>query len=359
MKYNPFIKGNYPVGVCTLELSGKANNYTTEIWYPAADDYRGVEAIDTFKFVDELPAVTQEAVRDAKPAEGKRPLVMYWHGGYGHRRELAAMCVFLASHGLAVAAADFPGDHVTHTFGSDPLVAKQPIDESAKIRPVQAAEIVELLASSSDDLITSVVGASKVGSFGMSMGGYTTLAVNSHSTRMKASVPICPMTGARSMIAAIKRMDGLLRTDDWKSDVSTFVLTGSRDCFVIADDVRELFERIAEPKRLAILNGAGHIHWTDNAELIHETMRARYAGGQHPDPELDGPKLAELMRPFSELCPADHARDTMRAIALAHFEANLKGSRDASAFLGGDLRGAFDERGIDLEVGDLYETAVA
>jgi hypothetical protein len=49
----------------------------------------------------------------------------------------------------------------------------------------------------------------------------------------------------------------------------------------------------------------------------------------------------------------------MRAIALAHFEANLKGSRDASAFLGDDLRGAFDERGIDLEVGDLYETAVA
>lgn len=245
MSYNPFIIGEFPVGVRTIELVGSGNNYTTEIWYPAADEYRGVEAIDRFKFVDEYPEVTQEATRDATPSGGKRPLVMYWHGGYGHRRELSAMCVFLASHGFAVAAPDFPGDHVSHTFGLDPLIAKQPIDESAKARPVQAAEVIELLAASDEDFIASVVDASKVGSFGMSMGGYTALAVNSESPRMKASVPICPMTGTRSMVAGIKRLSGLLRTDDWKSNVSTFVLTGSHDSFVIVDDVRELFERIA------------------------------------------------------------------------------------------------------------------
>ncbi len=108
MTYNPFINGESPVGVRTIELIGKDNNYTAEVWYPAADEYRGREAIDRFKFVDEYPEVTQEATRDAKPAEGKRPLVMYWHGGYGHRREMAAMCVFLASHGFVVSAPDFP-----------------------------------------------------------------------------------------------------------------------------------------------------------------------------------------------------------------------------------------------------------
>jgi dienelactone hydrolase len=357
---NPFIKGNYPVGVRTIELAGEANNYTTEVWYPAADEYRGKEAIDTFKYVDELPPATQEASRDAKPADGRRPLVMYWHGGYGHRREAAANCVFLASHGFIVAAADFPGDHVTHTFGSDPLLAKQTVDESAKARPRQAAEIVELVIGSDNNLLSSVIDpAAGVGSFGMSMGGFTTLAVNSTSDRMKASLAICPMTGTRGMIPGIKRLNGILRTDDWKSAVSTIVLTGSEDCFVILDDVRELHTRISEPKRLVVLNGAGHIHWADNAELIHETMRARYASGEFPDPEIDGPKLARLMRPFSELCPASHATDSQRSIAAALFEAELKQNIEARAFLENDLAGTFAKRGVDLEVTAKVESAGA
>lgn len=352
MSYNPFIKGKYSVGVRTVELEGKDNDYTAEIWYPAAGRFSETEEIDRFKFADELPEVFQEAVRDAEPADGKRKLVMYWHGGYGHRRELAAVCVMLASHGFAVAAADFPGDHVTHVYGADPLVKQKPIDESVKVRPAQAAEVIELIAASNNPLLSSIVDASEVGSFGMSMGGYTTLMVNGESSRMKASVAICPMSGTRGMIAAIKRMGSTLRTDNWKSDVSTFLLTGSEDCFVIVDDVRDLFERLTGAKQLAVLNGAGHIHWADNAEQIHETMRLRYLSGEHPDPELDGPALGTAMRPFSELCPADHATQVMRSIVLAHFEANLNGSGDAKAFLANDLTGTFAVRGIDVEVSE-------
>lgn len=351
MTYNPFIKGNYQVGVRTIELTGTNNNYTTEIWYPAADEYRGVEALDTFKYVDELPAATQEAVRDAKITAGKFPLLTYWHGGYGHRREAAANCIFLASHGFVVAAADFPGDHVAHTFGSDAALRNVPVDESAKARPTQAAEIVELLLTADDETLRSVVDVSAgVGSLGMSLGGFTTLALNSTSDRMKASFAICPMTGTRTMIHGIKRLTGLLRTDDWKSDVSTFFVTGSEDCFVILDDVRDLYARIREPKRMAVLNGAGHIHWADNAEFIHETMRSRYLSGEFPDPEIDGSKLGKAMRPFSELCPASHATDTQRSLSLAHFEATLKRSDAARGFLDNDLDGGFAERGIDLDV---------
>lgn len=360
MSYNPFIKGNSPVGVRTIELAGRDDSYTTEIWYPAADKYRDVETLDTFKFVDELPAATQEAVRNADTAPGKLPLVMYWHGGYGHRREAAANCVFLASHGFVVASADFPGDHVTHTFGDDPLVAKKSVDESAIARPAQAAEIVGLLTSTDDEFLRSVIDPDAgVGSFGMSMGGFTSLAVNSASDRMKATLAVCPMTGTRTMIPAIKRLNGILRTDDWKSDVSTVVLTGSEDCFVILDDVRDLYARIGEPKRFVLLNGAGHIHWADNAELIHETMRTRYASGEFPDPEIDGPKLAAMMRPFSELCPAAYATDTQRSLAVALFDAELKGSEDARAYLENDLVGTFAARGIDVEVGEKQDAAGA
>jgi dienelactone hydrolase len=358
MTYNPFIKGNYPVGVRTIELTGIDDNYTTEVWYPAAEEYRGVDTIDTFKFVDELPAATQEATRDAQPAEGKRPLVMYWHGGYGHRREMAAMCIFLASHGFIVASPDFPGDHVTHLYGEKPIVKEKPVDDSAKARPSQAARVVEKLVTTDDEFLSSII-AGGVGSFGMSMGGFTTLAVNSESERFKASVAICPMCGTRGTIAAIKRLANVLRTDNWKSNASTFPLPRSADAFVIADDVRELYTRITGPKRLAVLNGAGHMHWVDNAELIHETMRARYASGEFPDPELDAPKLAEAMRPFSELCPADHAIDTERAITLSHFEAELKGNPEARAFLEGDLASKFAERRIDLEIDGRASVKVA
>jgi dienelactone hydrolase len=349
--YNPFIIGDHPVGVRTIVLAGNENNYTTEVWYPAADEYRGVEAVDRFKYVDELPAATQEAIRGAKPRDDKRSLVIYWHGGYGHRREMAAMCILLASRGFVVASPDFPGDNVRDTFGPDPELAKRSIDDSAAARPAQAAEIVELLLNdeSASQIIDEPAG---VGCFGMSMGGFTTLAVNSESARIKACLAICPMTGTRSMVPGVVRLSHLLRTDDWKSTPSTFVLTGSEDCFVIADDVRDLFKRIDHPKRLAVLKGAGHIHWVDNAEFVHETMRARYASGEFPDPDLDTAKLAKLMRPFSELCPASHAADSMRAIAVAQFEANLKEDDDARVFLGRNLATTFATRGIDLEVSE-------
>ena len=354
MSYNPFIKGECPVAVRTIELAGKNNErlFTIEIWYPAADTYRGQEAIDRFKFVAEMPEASQEAIRDAEPAVGKRPLVMYWHGAYGHRRELAAMCVFLASHGFVVASPDFPGDHITHVFGSDPAIKQKPADDSAKARPRQAAEIIERIVMSSDPFLSSVVDGTRVGSFGLSLGGFTTLAVNSESARLKASVAIAPSSGTRSPIAGMERISRLLRVDNWKSDVSTFVLTGELDSFVILEDVRELFARIRGEKRFAVLNRAGHLHWADNAELIHESLRHRYASGEFPDPELDGPAMAVAMLPFAELCPAQHGQDTMHAITLPHFDTTLNDRAEAQAFLADDLAETFAQREIDVEVSE-------
>jgi dienelactone hydrolase len=354
--YDPFVKGEFPVGVRTETLYGSGQIYSVELWYPAADQYRGTDAIDTFKFVDELPAATQEAVRNAAPARGKRPVIMYWHGGYGHRRELASMCIFLASHGFVVAGPDFPGDHITHMYGDNPAIRNAPVDASAEARPRQAAEVIELLASGSNDLLASMVDGRTFGSFGLSLGGFTTLAVNSASERIKASFPIAPACGSRSPLPQMMRIARLLRLEDWKSPAFTFVLTGDADALVIADDVRELFEALPHPKRLAVLKGAGHLHWGDNAELMHETLRSRYLSGEFPDPEIDGPAVGRAFRPFSELCPAQHAIDVMRAIGCAHFDACLKASDEAHAFLV-DLAGTFERRGIHLELTERQDLA--
>lgn len=362
MQYNPFEKGEHPVGVRTIELAGRSDTYTTEIWYPATPGYCGVEALDTFKFVDELPAATQAAVRGARPAKGKRPLVMYWHGGYGHRREMAAMCVFLASHGFVVAAPDIPGDHVRLMYGADPEMAKTPVDASARARPGQAAEVIELLVTGQDAFAGEIIDSDNVGSFGQSLGGFTTLAVNTVSRRVKASLAIAPAWGKRSRLPHIARIGAMLRLEEWKSPAATFVLTGEVDAFVDLDDVRDLFKILPGPKRMGILRGAGHCHWTDNAELIHETLRARYASDEFPDPELDGPTLAIAMRPFSELCPAEHGIDVLRSVTLAHFQAHLtpgEDAMDAMNFLDDDLAAAYSARGMRFELDNKQMTAGA
>ena len=353
MTFNPLVKGPFPVGVRTRNVEASASeSYTTEIWYPASDRYANVVARDSFKFVDELPEATQDATRDAEPGDGRRSLIMYWHGGYGHRREMAELCVFFASHGFVVAAPDFPGDHISYMYGDNPEIKTRPVDASAEARGRQAADVIESLASGTDEFTAGIVDGENIGSFGLSLGGFTALAANTASRKIKASFPVAPAWGTRSPLPQMVRLSRFLRLEEWKSPASTFVLTGGADALVIVDDVRELHELLPGPKRLAILKAAGHLHWGDNAELVHETLRHRYLSGDFPDPEIDGPAIGRAFRPFSELCPAQHAIDVMRSIGLAHFEANLNNNDEACTFLA-DLAGTLARRGIDLELDAL------
>jgi hypothetical protein len=161
------------------------------------------------------------------------------------------------------------------------------------------------------------------------------------------------MYGTRSLSPQVRRLDGLLRTDDWARPVSTFVLTGELDPLVIAQDVRLLYENLRTPKHLAVLARGGHLHFADGAEAIHEGFRRGYLSGAFSDPELqgsDGVRLGEAMRPFSELCTEELAGDTARALCLAHMDTHLQDDVQARSFLHGDLAKTFAARGIDLNV---------
>jgi dienelactone hydrolase len=234
-------------------------------------------------------------------------------------------------------------------YGDDAEVKRIPIDKSAEARGRQAAEVVECLASGADEFVARIADGENVGSFGMSLGGFTALAVNTVSRRVRATFPIAPGWGTRSPVPQLVRFTKFLRLDEWKSPASTFVLTGSADALVNVEDVRELYTRLPEPKWLAILKGAGHLHWGDNAEFMHETLRHRYLSGDFPDPEIDAPAIGRAFRPFSELCPAWHAVDTLRSIGVAHFSANLCRSETARALLA-DLDEMLRQRGIELDI---------
>jgi predicted dienelactone hydrolase len=223
MSYDPFTRGRYPVGVCTIEFRDgalSARPVPVELWYPATDAHRGQDRNDAtrdrFTFAPGLPTFTQNAVRDATPIAGVFPTFLYFHGGYGHRRESTGICTHMASHGYLVAAFDFPGDNYRDLLpdaDGSAAVAKSSIDESARRRPAQASAFINRL------LTVDLPGGPRVnpdaiGTGGISMGGFTSLAINSVDRRPKASFPMCPMFGTRSLSPQVRRLRARTFLDD-------------------------------------------------------------------------------------------------------------------------------------------------
>src|SRR5262249_59201122 len=104
MRYDPFARGPFPVGVRTFTLRDHRRNDRTlavEVWYPATDAHAGADLDvrqDTYEMLPGLPLVTQEAVREVAPRSGRYPLVLFSHGFGGHRRQSTFFCTHVASH---------------------------------------------------------------------------------------------------------------------------------------------------------------------------------------------------------------------------------------------------------------------
>jgi hypothetical protein len=157
------------------------------------------------------------------------------------------------------------------------------------------------------------------------------------------------------------RLAKLLYVDDWQRPVPTCLLTGELDPLVNVEDMRVLYRQLAIPKRLVVLRRAGHMHFADGAEFVHEFLRQGYLSGEFSDPELEGDAgiaLGTAMRPFAELCTEAQSGGTARALCLAHMDTYLRAKPEARAFLDGDLVGTFSTAlSVDLDVNaDVSET---
>jgi dienelactone hydrolase len=363
MSYNPFARGSHPVGVRTITIDSPVggNKLTVELWYPAAATYRGQDldpaAQDRFITVPSLPAQAQAAVRDAATASGAFPLLLHSHGVYGYRRVTTTLCTHLASHGYVVAANDVPGNTITDlvhdaiAFNNGTPQTRADVVDTFRKRPREGALVIERVIGGADPEVAAIVDGEQVGAFGQSAGGWTTLFLSSVSRRVRATFAMEPAWGRRSPVTGLDTMASSLPLTGWGRSVSTFLLAGELDSIIMLQDLRELYEQLPAPKRFASLRGAGHWHFSDNAERDHEGFRSWYESGEFPAPYLDGHAFAKAMRPFSELCPAWHATDTMTGLCLAHMDAELKGVVGARTFLNSDLAATFAARGIDLEAG--------
>jgi hypothetical protein len=85
------------------------------------------------------------------------------------------------------------------------------------------------------------------------------------------------------------------------------------------------------------------LHFIDNVEQEHETMRAMSFPG-------DLAYLTKEMLPIGELCSGEQAHLFVRGLTLSHMDAVLRERKEARQFLAGDVVAELAARGVDATV---------
>lgn len=301
--YDPFGRGQFPVGVRTIQALDKARDrlFPCEIWYP------------------ESPA------QDAAAQPGLYPLIVFSHHSGGHRRAASFLCTHLSSHGYVVAAMD-------HSEVIAPELARRaaetPDEKAARFEAVIANRVPDVRFLL-DHLLTGAgwdagveVDPALIGIVGHSLGGWTALSAADADSRIRAVVALAPggSSQPRPGILPVRLSFSSGR------DVPTLYLVGEEDVSIPLTGVYEIFERTPGTKQLIILRRADHMHFMDNVEEMHEMVR-----NMPFPPELSW--LPREMRPIAELCSGEQAHLFVRGLTLCHMDAVLRNSEEARRVL--------------------------
>jgi dienelactone hydrolase len=306
--YDPFARGSFDVGVRTIQAFDKARDRTfpCEIWHP-------------------------------KPAEtGTYPLILFSHSSGGGRRQSTFLCDHLSSHGYVVAALD-------HSEVVAPELARkegETVEEKAARQQAWIANRVPDIRFLLDCMLQEAnVDPQRIGIVGHSFGGWTALATPDFEHRISAVVALAPAGSSQPK-------PGILKADlsfNWGRDVPTLYLVAENDISLPLAGMYELFDRTPATKRMVILRRADHLHFMDNVEQLHETIRAMSFPG-----ELSW--IQEEMRPITELCSGEQAHTFVRGLTLCHFDFVLKREEKARQFLEGNIEAQLAARGVDAIV---------
>ena len=355
MSYEPFARGPHPVGVRTADLfdPSRDRRLGVEVWYPAAGEHHGrdvdPETCDRYELLPGFPLVTQDAVRDATPADGRFPLIVFSHGYGGHRRQSTFLCTHLASHGYVVAAPDHTGNTIRDVL-EQTLAARagRPLPdfvdallEFARHRPADASWLIDRALDGAAGDVAARIDRERIGIAGHSFGGWTTLATTGRDPRIRAALPLAPAGGNVAELSGNPLADALDLA--WARDVPTLYIVADRDSILPLPSMHDLFARTQATKRMVVLRNTDHMHFCDRAAQAHEMFRAFPPPGFFED-------AAKGTTPFTELCPEQPAYDAIRGLGLAHLDAALKAHAPAAEFMRGDLGARLGARGIEVAV---------
>ena len=344
-EYDPFVRGRFPVGVRAIRAFDAARDrlFPCEVWYPAATQHAGQDiatATQDFYTVPPGDATrSQTAVRDAAGQPGNFPLVVYSHPSGGNRRSATFLCTHLSSHGYVIAALD-------HSEVVAAELARR-VDETEEQRAARQeawiANRVPDIRFLLDHLLNGAAWNSeakldggRIGIVGHSFGGWTALAAIEVERRISAVVALAPGGSSQPKPGMLKvKLDFA-----WTRNVPTLYLVAENDTSLPLAGMRELFDRTPATKRMFILRRADHMHFMDEVEELHESVR----GMQFPG-ELAW--LPKEMRPMAELCSGAEAHLFVRGLTLCQMDASLKRLEEAQRFLASDLEAELAERGVE------------
>jgi predicted dienelactone hydrolase len=342
--YDPFIRGRFPAGVRTIQAldTARDRSFSCEIWYPADARHAGQDISPETQDVFAVPLLnktrSQMAVRNAAAKPGTHPLVIFSHASGQNRRSSTFLCTHLSSHGYVVAALD-------HSELVSPDLARRD-NETAEQKAARTAAWIANRVPDVRFLIDYLLDPaalgpeiqadpSRIGIVGHSFGGWTALAATEADRRIQAVVALAP--GGSSQVKP-----GILRvqlTFNRGRDVPTLYLVAEDDISLPLAGMHELFERTPGTKQMVILRRADHLHFLDDVEQTHESVRKmRFTG------ELAW--ISKEMRPIAELCSGDQAQLFVRGLTLSHMDARLRNQEHAQRFLISDIEAELSARGI-------------
>jgi dienelactone hydrolase len=344
--YDPFVRGCFPVGVRSVQALDTVRDrlFPCEIWYPATTQHTGQDIAPATRDIFTVPLTdtqrSQMAVRDAAARPGNYPLIIFSHGSaFGARRMATFLCTHLSSHGYVVAALDH-SEVVAAELG-------RKVDETAEQKSARAeawiANRVPDIRFLLDHVLNNAAWApeieldpARIGIMGYSFGGWTALAATAVEWRIRAVVALAPGGSSQPKPGIIPAR----LTFNWGRDVPTLYLVAENDTMTPLPGMYELFDRTPATKQMIILRRADHVHFLDDVEQQHESMRAIQWPG-----ELAW--IPKEMRPIAELSSGEQSHLFVRGLTLCHMDATLRRREEAQRFLIGDIETELAARGIE------------
>jgi dienelactone hydrolase len=346
--YDPFVRGRFPVGVRTIQAFDGARErlFQCEIWYPAAAKYTGQDMAPGTQDLFALPpgdtVRRQAAIRNAAPYPGTYPLIIFSHHSGGHRRAATFLCTHLSSHGYVVAALDHSEVVASELARKDGETSEQ---RAARWEALIASRVpdvlflLEHLLSSAGWNSEARLDPARIGIVGHSFGGWTALATPDIEQRIRAVVALAPGGSSHPRPGVLPLKLNFI----WGRDLPTLYLVAENDVSLPLSGMYEIFQRTPATKQMVILRRADHLHFIDDVEQMHETLRKMPL-----TEELEW--LRKEMHPIAELCSGEQAHVFLRALTLCHLDATLKQQQDARRFLAGDIEGELATRGVEVVV---------
>jgi len=300
-------RGPHPVGVVTLEVADPdepARRLPTDVWYPArSGDDAQARAPHPF-------AQIHRALEGAPAAAGPFPLIAFSHGNSGVRRQSTFLTTHLASHGFVVVAPDHAGNTFPETLGLDEEARKAMHRVMRAKRPVDLRAAIDAALGAAGDAAPRI-DAARIGALGHSFGGWTALKMPRADARVRA---VCGLAPAAEPFVGRRAFEA----DELPLRVPSLIVAGADDCLVDIDtSVRPLYARLAEPRRLVVLEDADHFHFTDGIALLH----GMHVRNRRPLQTRDA-------KPYEESLPEVRTHRALQALVTAFFAAALAGAAD-------------------------------